>query len=251
MKENDFIDYLNSNLTYNTNYSKIKNNISINMSCLNKQKKKVIYKFLKISLFILTICLFCIFTTSFVIKKSEKTNEGTINTDDDDSGYIPYPGKVDPDSLLNIFDKFFAYGPYTIGGVSLSKLYTYSMINESNILSDEDEKILYNYAREYNYRNKFVIYMGVIDEIDTILIIDAYFNKFMYFKSNLDYKFQDVIDKFESITNKKITNDFLTASRINEFEIEAGGITLMFTREYNPYYVIWIENTYYTVYMDE
>ena len=140
------------------------------------------------------------------------------------------------DIIENNFDTFFAFSGSS--NTENSKIEAQE-IWLSRLLREEDELILkktigYDRNKFSNWKiaqQHFQIYLGTKDGFDYVYI-DRYNNALkepLVFKSNLSYSFASIIEEFERLSGKEITQEFLKDCNVNPTTGEPGGIFLDLT----------------------
>lgn len=193
---------------------------------LNKAIKSNKIKILKLSLYTIFIIAITILLT-ITVKTDKTENTGDVN---------PYKSVEE----TKFFDKFFAFG-----SDSARRLFKTDLILNSNLISDEDKEKLKPYKNQYCN-----IYMGTKDGTDLVSI--GFLQKpwgSLVFKSNLNYKFEDIIKNFEKQSNFTLTDDFLAESKFDQLlGKEVAGILVSFKSVddyYSPYYYAYINGKLY------
>ncbi len=240
MKNNEFISFLNSSLSFSPNYDDIKNKIDIEQFLKKDYKKINLIKYLKLAIYTVFICIISIFTT-IMLKDGLFTSSGAGDVS---------PLKLDEKYLEENFDSFFAFG-----SGSPINLLTIDIIINSNLIDDSDKKILKNYKREYkNTRNYefFNLYLGEKNGKDIIILSPLGEPKISFtFKSNLNYTFNEVKKEFEDMSDKKLTKEFLYGSKFdNTLKREIMGIIVSFKKieeKYIPYYTMELDGKIYII----
>ena len=134
------------------------------------------------------------------------------------------------DIISSNFDTFFAFSGGS--GSRHSKENAYR-IWSSSLLSQEDVKTLQkalNHGQEKGQRSairdEMQLYLGTKDGVDYIYI-DRYNHSLeqpLVFKSNLPYSFASIIEEFERLSGKDLTQEFLNDCNVNQAIGEPGGI---------------------------
>ena len=235
-KTNDFILFLNSSLSFTPDYSDIKHKINEEQFIMKTNKKVDMLKYLKLTMYTFLICLISVFTTTLVKDITSSSSIGDIN-----------PGKANVEYLDENFDNFFAFGSGSPSG-----LFTFDIIIESNLINDIDKEKLKNYENEKTSSGFCNIYLGESNGIDIVHIVELcepY--KTFTFNSNLDYSFNDVLEMFEEVSQKKIDKEFLYDSVFDDvLKKEISGIIVSFKKEgdlYVPYYTMLLDEKMYVV----
>ena len=235
-KTNDFILFLNSSLSFTPDYSDIKHKINEEQFIMKTNKKVDMLKYLKLTMYTFLICLISVYTTILVKDITSSSSIGDIN-----------PGKANVEYLDENFDNFFAFG-----SGSPSELFTFDIIIESNLINDIDKEKLKNYENEKTSSEFCNIYLGESNGIDIVHIVELcepY--KTFTFNSNLDYSFNDVLEMFEEVSQKKIDKEFLYDSVFDDvLKKEMSGIIVSFKKEgdlYVPYYTMLLDEKMYVV----
>lgn len=235
-KTNDFILFLNSSLSFIPDYSDIKHKINEEQFIMKTNKKVDMLKYLKLTMYTFLICLISVFTTILVKDITSSSSIGDIN-----------PGKANVEYLDEHFDNFFAFGSGSLPG-----LFTFDIIIESNLINDIDKEKLMIDKRNKNFNNYCNIYLGTREGIDVVHITQLGKPYKTYtFQSNLDYSFNDVLEMFEEVSQKKIDKEFLYDSVFDEvLKKEISGIIVLFKKEgdlYVPYYTMLLDEKMYVV----
>lgn len=236
-KTNDFILFLNSSLSFTPDYNEdIKYKINEEQFKKKTNKKVNIPMYLKLAMYTFLICIISVCTTILVKDITSSSSVGNIN-----------PGKADVEYLEKNFDNFFAFGSGSPAG-----LFTFDIIIESNLISDKDKEKLINYKNEKHSSEFCNVYLGESNGIDIVHIVELcepY--KTFTFNSNLDYSFNDVLEIFEEVSQKKIGKEFLYDSVFDDIlKKEISGIIVSFKKEgelYVPYYTMLLDGAMYLV----
>lgn len=219
------------NIENKQSYNELNKNINIEqLPVLTHKKNQKALKLVGFALYTIVIIAITIFIMKITINKNMETTTGDVN-----------PGKI-ANYAENYFDEFFSFGAN-----SPVNLFSVNLTLNSNIISDIDKKSL------QSYRNKYCnIYMGIKDGVDIIRInmLEKPYKMFS-FASNLNYKFSDVIRKFEEKSGVEITNDFLIKSKFDDIlKTETAGIIVYFEKSndcYCPYYMANINGKLYII----
>lgn len=240
MKDNnEFMSFLNSSIAFFPDYNELKRQINTNQFKNKKINNYNLYKFFKLSIYAIIICLISVFTTVIV---KENINSGV-------SGDVS-PGKEDIQFLEEQFDEFFAFG-----AGSPANLFTLDIIINSNLIDENSKGELLSYKNEYykerNYEY-FNIYLGKKDDKDIVYLFPlGEPNISFIFESKLDYKFKDIINEFEILCGDNLNKDFLYGKEFdNALRKETMGIILSFKRvddKYIPYYTMELKDKVYVV----
>lgn len=240
MKNNEFISFLNTTVSFIPNYEDIKYRIN-ESEFINKSYKKInILKCLKVAIYTVLVCTVSVFTT-IIIKDGVFTSSGVGDVS---------PTKLDETTLEKYFDHFYAYG-----AGSPVNLFTIDIIINSNLINNTDKEKLLDYKKEYsNKRNYqfFNLYLGEKDGSDIIILSPLGEPMISFtFKSNLNYKFEDIKKEFEQLCGKELTKEFLYGSKIdNILKKETMGIILSFKeidKKLVPYYTIQLDGKIYII----
>ena len=226
----------------------VRGNIDNYIVCKVKRNSVVLY--LKLALYSVILCLFCAIIT-IKIKDRIYENSAIDPIVPDEQTSIGPAGSIDPGKfpkslLTEIFDVFVAFGSNTV------TLFTDDIILNSNIISENDKNEFKKYlASQVNdYQKYYNIHIGVKDGKDIIYIkhLTAPYADFI-FESVLNYDFDLIIAEFESMCEKKLSQDFLmSCDWDNELKIDKSGIHLYFKEEggvYVPYYILMINEKVY------
>ncbi len=148
---------------------------------------------------------------SYAIREITTMSSPAVNQTIKGSG-ITSPKNKD---ITKSFDSFFSFGTLSKGILNGDKF---------TLLSNSDLKTLEENMEGANY---FDFYLGTVDGIDTVIVVNPYNQSTLAFKSNLNCKYEDIISAFEKISGEKLTNEFLSSSNYDEnSKCETGGITL-------------------------
>jgi hypothetical protein len=129
---------------------------------------------------------------------------------------------------LAYFDQCIAFG-----SSNSSQLFGLNDIISLGLLSEQDEQHLQTFEKNHRKQNQtsfvayqYLLYFGVKDQKDVIVIMLLQDSKerFVY-ESNLDYRFQSIVDELETITNTIFSANFLNNS-FQEDEITYSGISI-------------------------
>ncbi len=153
-----------------------------------------------------------------------------------DTPYIPEPGKNT--SYAKKFDRFFAYAFNC----------DYNVILKSDIIDDNDKSALKDFCQTENVTH-IDIYMGRLNGSDQVMIYGGYgHGDVFWFKSNLDYHFEDVANEFEENSGVTLTDEYLVETQGKK--ALNNGISINFKSsggKYIPYYTAVIENMVYVI----
>ncbi len=148
-----------------------------------------------------------------------------------DAPMLTDPGKYD--KLARQFDKFFAFGT----------LIHPKLILKSELLNENDRNIFSEHV-EKSENEYYIVYMGINQDVDSVVIFDWASSEKFEFVSNLDYRYEEIISKFEQESGVKLTDDYLCDNRSKK------GIELSFKRSgerYIPFYEAVIDNKAYVI----
>lgn len=233
-KQNEFISFIEEKTSFTPDYNDIKNKI-IDPYFLKKEVKKInIRRYLKLAVYTLVVCVISICTT-IIIQDAHKFGGITDIS----------PIKANEEYLTNQFDSFFAFG-----SASPSDLFTFDIVFSSNIISEEDKEKIQVDKKNKKFNNYCNLYFGTKEGSDIVHIIQLGAPYKVYtFKSNLDYSFNDVIEKFEKTNNINIDNEYLISSSYDYIlNRETAGITISFKMDddvYKPYYTMILNGKVY------
>ena len=227
-----------------------------------RSQKRIAFRNITIILYTLIICFITSLTTFFIQKKitenninqMEKVNIDKLQGSNTDMGKDPYIAVqgVDPDQHP-IIDQIIAFGPEKADGT-----FDLSVILRSNLINEEDKQELKNYETEIkktypSHNVRFQIALGIKDGKDIIYLIDGCgydielektVNSVFIFNSNLSYSFDTLVNDFEELTGKELTNDFLNKSHYDDQHLQEYGIILAFIEkdeQYQEYYILKLE----------
>lgn len=228
---------MNSSLSFTPDYSDdIKYKINEDQFIKKTNKKVNIIKNLKFVIYTFLICIISISTTIIV---KDITSSSSISKDINPGKNVAY--------IEENFDNFFAFG-----SGSPAALFTFDILIESNLISNDDKETLKKYKNEKNSIEFCNIYLGESNGIDIVHIVELcepY--KTFTFNSNLDYLFNDVLKMFEEVSEKKIEKEFLNNSVFDDvLKKEMSGIIISFKKEgdlYVPYYTMLLDGKMYVV----
>ncbi len=117
-------------------------------------------------------------------------------------------------SILESFDKFFAFGTLSPG----------PLYKSCDLLSEQDREKLKEAGQGFAY---YDYYLGIKDGVDVVVVRIPYNNMLLTFNSNLDYRYEDIIKEFENISGTTLTGEFLETSNYDSnMQKEMGGISL-------------------------
>ncbi len=198
-----------------------------------RQKKLPYMRAIRAVCYTLCICTAAAIITVFV---SDRFFGNTEEPPSVDTPYIPEPGKSS--AYAEKFDRFFAYAFYC----------DYNIILKSDIIDDNDKSALKDFCQTENVTH-IDIYMGRLNGSDQVMIYGGYgHGDAFWFKSNLDYRFEDVIDDFQENSGVILSDEFLVKTQGKE--AVNNGISIKFKGsdgKYIPYYEAVIENKVYAI----
>lgn len=240
MKNNEFISFLNSSLSFSPNYDEIKNKINVEQFLKKDYKKVNLIKYLKLAIYTVFICAISVFITIMI-------KDGIFISSR--SGDVS-PAKLGEKYLEENFDNFFAFG-----SPSPANKFTLDVIINSNLIDDSDKSILLKYKKEYrNKRNYeyFNLYLGEKDGNDIVILSPLGEPMISFtFKSNLNYSFDEVKKEFEEVSGKKLIREFLYGSEYDSFSgRQIMGISVIFKKledKYIIYYRMELDGMVYVV----
>ena len=204
-------------------------------------------KFIRMVAFVMILLL--VSTSSIIIYRGivKKNDRTTIVPPRDEYFedrlfmYLQFKGKYP------VFDTYIAVGP-EVG----SNRFNLNIVLNSNLLKEDDKKVLVEYSEAAkkkvpDHDAKFVICYGIIEDKDYIFLADTYYEEYygyvtttFYFESNLPYSFSSLADEFEELASDVLTNECVTT--YNEQNILECGIALCFEKlddgTYKEYYLM-------------
>lgn len=216
-------------------FKKIDNEVSEIISDATKSKQRK-FKSLKIrtclkyAICVMLTCAISVGATVLVMGSTMKT-KSTQATIDKPIGDIA--GNISPakDSFYteNYFDSFIAFS-----GGSIEFLHTDELL-KTNLIDEESKQEIKAYSDRNTHNPFFNVYLGIKDGKDTVVLthMDAPYEVFVY-ESKLGYSLSDIVNKFEILSGKKLSQEFLKSSVFYEgFNYEMGGITMRFVQGYS------------------
>ncbi len=188
--------------------------------------------------------------------KGEETNspesESKNNSTEDETTEFPPSHDIDPGrypDVVDSFDTFFAFCSNN------ARMVHSNIILNSDILTNEDKEIFKKYDEE-QVQHYYNFYMGISDGHDIIKIyhMTEPFDAFC-FNSGLDYRFEDVISEFESMSETELTKEYLSGHQSTTdsgryTNVYDEGIFTFFKQDgakYVTYYQCKINNKVYVV----
>lgn len=242
------------------NFSKIRDNQEYKCLLENFDNKKIKFRKLKFVLYTMSVILVTSISTIVINNLIKYNKEPDIldtgkpdNKENHQAGSV-YPGKESNIVKNGILDKLICFGPEVY-----LHLYQEETILNSNMISENDKVVLREYLLDQQNKKKghinyFVIYFGIKDNKDIVLIVDVSpvnnSAKSFYFESNLSYSFESIIKDLEQIINTTITDDFLQAAKYENGK-QVAGIILDFNQDENgvntPYYKVIINDQVYVL----
>ncbi len=257
MKVNNLLTRENN---FESNFSKIRDNEKYQSILAKFENKKMKYRKLKLVLYTVSVILVTSFSTIVIHNLiKDNTDPDILDTgkkDDDLNHQVGsvYPGKAKNIVQSGIFDKLICFGPEVY-----LNLYQADTILNSNMISENDKVALKEYLlnqqnEKAGHINYFVVYFGIKDDKDIILLVDVSpINngaKSFYFESNLNYRFESIISDLEQMTNTTITDEFLQDAKYENGK-QVAGIILDFNQDENgvniPYYKVIINDQVYVL----
>ena len=227
-----------------------------------RSQKRIAFRNITIIFYTLLICFISALTT-FLIQKSiiknsinqmEEINIDKLQGASAGMGKAPHIAVQGVDSDQHpIIDQIIAWGPEKADGT-----FDLSIILRSNLISEDDKQKLKNYETEIKkiypiHSVMFQIALGIKDGKDIIYLIDrcgydiklekTVYNVFI-FNSNLPYSFDTLVNDFEELSGKELTNDFLNKSHYDDQRLQEYGIILAFIKkdeQYQEYYILKLE----------
>ena len=247
MKKDDLKELLTMNIPdHKGNFDKV-------YEACERAKQAIKLKRIKyIKMFAFVMILLLVSTSSIMIYRGT-VNEYARNTiapprdeyfEDHLFMYLQFKGKYP------VFDSYIAVGP-EVG----SNRFNLNIVLNSNLLKEDDKKVLVEYSeaakkKAPDHDAKFVICFGIIEEKDYIFLADIYYDETsawvgyvtttFYFESNLSYSFSSLADEFEELAGDILTNECITS--YNDQNTLECGIAICFEEEddgsYHEYYKI-------------
>ncbi|MBD5390893.1 hypothetical protein HDR67_02695 [bacterium] len=194
---------------------------------MNKKALKILI----ITIYSICICMISVFSTIMIQKNvSSEYTSGDVS-----------PFKLNAEYLEENFDTFIAFGD------GLRDMISIDLLLKSNLINDQDKKVLseYNEACKGTNNRYYNIYLGVKDGKDVVELHHmSKPNRIFKFSSNLNYKFELIIQEIEVLSDKKLNKEFLQDSNTDSITgKETMGIIIDFKSLENGLYSVYFKCT--------
>lgn len=194
---------------------------------MNKKALKILI----ITIYSICICMISVFSTIMIQKNvSSEYTSGDVS-----------PFKLNAEYLEENFDTFIAFGGGLRGMISID------LLLKSNLINDQDKKVLseYNEACKGTNNRYYNIYLGVKDGKDVVELHHmSKPNRIFKFSSNLNYKFELIIQEIEALSDEKLNKEFLQDSNTDSITgKETMGIIIDFKSLENGLYSVYFKCT--------
>lgn len=231
--EKQFLNFVNENISFIPNYNLIKSrideeNLNHQEQIHSVERRRVFWKSLRLAIYTICICIISIVSTLLIQNYISGQSTGDVS-----------PGKLDAAYLEENFDTFVAFG----GGSR--NMFSVDLLLNSNLINEEDKKVLSDYNSTCKGNKYYNLYLGVKDGKDIVEfhhLSKPY--KILQFSSNLNYSFEAIIQEFEELSGEQLSKEFLYESNSDALTGEETlGIVVEFKRNENGVYSIYFKTT--------